>query len=103
MRSPSKLIRPFVFTMPEMARNVVVLPAPFAPISAVMLPDAARKIDAVEDTQRTVARDQSFEFEKRAHLVRPTKIGLDDVRIGLDCRREAVRDLLAEIEDDDVV
>ena len=35
---PSKRMSPVARTMPESARNVVVLPAPFAPSSVVMPP-----------------------------------------------------------------
>ena len=43
MRSPAKNTSPLVRTMPQRARKVVVLPAPLAPSSAVMVPSAMVK------------------------------------------------------------
>ena len=37
---PSKTSEPSVATMPEIARSVVVLPAPFAPSSATISPSS---------------------------------------------------------------
>ena len=41
---PSNSIAPVVRTMLQMARNVVVLPAPLAPSSVVTLPSSSEKL-----------------------------------------------------------
>jgi hypothetical protein len=44
MRSPAKRMTPVVRTMAEMARSVVVLPAPLAPSTVVMPPGSMENV-----------------------------------------------------------
>ena len=64
--SPSKLIAPSVRTMPQMARSVVVLPAPLAPSSVVMPPGSSAKLDAVQRLRLAVVRLETLDLEQRA-------------------------------------
>jgi hypothetical protein len=48
---------------PAMQRSSVVLPQPEGPSRQAMLPVSTRKADAIDDGMRSVALDDSFEFE----------------------------------------
>ena len=48
-----------------MARSVVVLPAPFAPMSVTMLPFSTFSEDAVQRADGAVADDEIFDLKHR--------------------------------------
>ena len=72
MRSPAKRISPVVRTiMLQIARSMVVLPAPFAPNKRgdAALFDVQR--NAVEDVGLAIRRIELVDFEQCGHTVSP--------------------------------
>ena len=67
IRSPAKRTSPDIVTSPEIARSVVVLPAPFAAEDGHDLALADRERDAVERLHRAVASLDVLELEERRH------------------------------------
>src|ERR1700716_1968829 len=105
MSRPSSRTRPdHGRTSPLTARSRVVLPAPFAPSTAVMLPSSARNetpFNARTASYRTARSRTSSTV--RLLLDGLAEIGLDDRRVIANPRRLTAGDDLAEVEDDDLV
>ena len=53
--------------MLQIARSVVVLPAPLAPSSVVMLPSLSAKVEAVQRLDLAVIGAQILDVEHRGH------------------------------------
>ena len=64
--SPSNLIVPSVRTMPQMARSVVVLPAPLAPSSVVMPPGSSAKLTPCSACVCAVVGVETLHLQQRA-------------------------------------
>ena len=60
-------------TVPEIARSVVVLPAPFAPSSATTSPSSTRERDAVQRLDRPVARLDVAQLKQRRNRRLPDR------------------------------
>src|SRR5688572_14406097 len=96
MRSPAKRISPSVFTMAHKARSVVVLPAPFAPRSAVMRPFSSAK--------SRPCSTRVWPYPARsARTSSSAKVRSHELGMALDLGRRPLRDHLAEIQRDDLL
>src|SRR5215471_1047127 len=102
---PLNTIVPSRATTPEIARRVVVLPAPFAPRSATISPSST-----VSDTPcnaRTAPyrawTSVSSSSGIRARRRPGAEVRLDHCGVGLDLLRRAGRDRPSEVEDGDAV
>src|SRR5277367_3921851 len=97
MRAPANWMEPSVRIMPQMARRVVVLPAPLAPSSAVTPPSSTTKSrpckTLVSPYQACRATASSS-----AGIVGVTEVGADDFRLIADRVGRAVGDLHAEFQ-----
>ena len=105
---PSKRISPLIRTMPQSARNVVVLPAPLAPSKVTMLPFVEREVEPVQRLVLAVKGAQPADLEHHRRILRPrsfglAEIGADHLLVLLHRGRRALGDLPAEIERDDLV
>src|SRR5260370_17184857 len=101
MSWPSKTTLPVLRTVPDMARRVVVLPAPLAPRSATMPPASTLSDTPCSALMGPYAATTPFS-SSCAILLRP-QVGLDDARVGLYFARGAFRDHAAEVEHDDAI
>src|ERR1043166_3203413 len=111
--SPSHSIRPLcAFKSPEIARNVVDLPAPFAPINVTMSPFPTRNETSCSavivpyETERsfsssTAIRPLCFHWALAVFLRFLAQIRLDHLRICPDLLGCAFRDLDSVIENED--
>ena len=63
---PSKRISPCVGIMPQSARSVVVLPAPFAPRSVVTPPSSMREVEPVQHAHVAIGGPQIAHLDERA-------------------------------------
>src|ERR1700678_3656179 len=100
----SSLIRPWLsLSDPSIARRRVVLPAPLAPSTAVIVPAGA-----VTDTSRSTVTapyppQTPVTCSDAGLLMQDSQVGLGDERIGLNFRRAALGDQDAEVEHENVV
>src|ERR1700722_7661612 len=104
--SPPRIISPCVRNMPQIARNVVVLPAPLAPSSAVTPPSSTMKSMPCSTRVSPYAACRplaSSSAGMRVFLLRVTEIGADHFRLGAYFIRRAVGDLDAEFQGHDLV
>src|SRR5260370_551777 len=101
MSWPSKTTLPVLRTVPDMARRVVVLPAPLAPRSATMPPASTLSDTPCSALMGPYAATTPFS-SSCAILLRP-QVGLDDARVGLHFARGAFGDHAAEVEHDDAI
>src|SRR5215471_15931758 len=105
---PSNRIDPLDgFTSPEIARSVVLLPAPFAPNRPTASPSPISietpEIAGTEPYAALTPASLSMRAPTgRSVHIAGTKIGADHFRIFDDFLRRAFGDLLAVIEHDDV-
>src|SRR5438094_6665937 len=108
---PSSVTLPLLGrTVPEMARIVVVLPAPFAPISATTVPaltvseaptsTSLRPYPACRSETTSTLDLRSNRLRCGAGFDLP-EIRFDDLRMALHLRRRALGDGLAAVEDRD--
>src|SRR5262245_28456428 len=93
MLRPAKPTSPSVFTMPHRARRVVVLPAPFAPSSAVIDPSSMRKSSPCSTRVCPYAAC-------RRSTSSSAKVGLYQLGVAAHFRGRALRDAAAEVERD---
>src|SRR5580658_877896 len=106
MDLPPSMMSPCVRTIPQMARSVVVLPAPFAPKSAVTPPSSTEKSMPCSTFVSPYAACRplaSSSAGMSVFLLRVAEIGADDFRFGAHFVRRAVGDLNAELQRDDLV
>src|SRR3954447_12000829 len=96
MSWPSKVIvPPATGRSPEMARIVVVLPAPLAPISATISPSATSRLMPCRAWIRPYSRAT---LESSSSIGGLPQVGGDHLRVVADRGRGALRDLLAELQ-----
>src|SRR5690349_12160956 len=98
-RSPAKTMSPLVRTVAEMARSVVVLPAPFAPSTATISPSPTERsipCSACNGPYRA-ATPRSSSRGMLGPLA--AQIRLDHRRVALNLRGRALGDLAPEVED----
>src|SRR5580692_9016008 len=106
MRSSPSRISPVVRTIPQIARSVVVLPAPLAPSSAVTPPSSTEKSMPCSTRVSPYAACRplaSSSAGMSVFLLRVAEIGADDFRLGPHLVRRAVGDLDAEFQRHDLV
>src|SRR6185437_729992 len=101
---PSSLIwPPLGLIEPSIARSSVVLPAPLAPSTAVIVP-AGAVIDTLRSTGAPpYPADTSRTSSEAGLLMEHSQVGLRDQRIGLHLRRAARGDQYAEVEHEYVI
>src|ERR1019366_8027008 len=104
--SPPRISSPCVRTMPQIARNVVVLPAPLAPRSAVTPPSSTEKSMPCSTfvspyaACRPLASSSAGMF---VFLLRIAKIGAYHFRFGPHLIRRAIGDLQTKFQRHDFV
>src|ERR1700747_1246289 len=104
---PSKLIDPDdSATSPEIARSVVLLPAPLAPsrptASPALMLMETWEIAGTEPYAALMPLSSSMGASARWRMYIGPEIGADDLRIFHDLLGRAFRDLLAMVEHDDM-
>ena len=100
MRSPPQRISPLVRTMPQIARRVVVLPAPLAPSSAVTPPSSTTKSMPCSTASAPYAAcsDRRPQAAPACCTPRLAEIGADHLRLVAHLLGRAVGDLQAELQ-----
>src|ERR1700722_17931720 len=104
--SPPRIRSPWVRTMPQIARNVVVLPAPLAPSSAVTPPSSTAKSMPCRTFVSPYAACRplaSSSAGMSVFLLGVAEIGADYFRLGPHLIRGAIGDLDAEFQGHDLV
>src|SRR5258706_10288786 len=102
MRWPAKRISPWVRTMPQSARSVVVLPAPLAPSSVVIVPSSMEKLMPCS-TRVWPYEACKAAASRKAMLGGAPQVGLDEFGMLLNLRGCPFGDLLAEIQRHDAI
>src|SRR5262245_32481905 len=102
IRWPAKRTSPVVFTMPQTARRVVVLPAPLAPRMVVMPPASTANARPCSTVVHPYWAWRSA-ASSRGGIRSLAQIRLDHFGVPLDLAGRTFRDLPAEIEDHDAV
>ena len=112
MSAPSTRIVPAIGrTSPEIARSVVVLPAPFGPSSATTSPALDVEVERRGRPPPRPARRQPFELSTgpppsanvSVSFAAEPEVGGDHLGVGAHVARRADRDHLAELEHDDAI
>src|SRR5512132_174761 len=93
---PAKTMSPDVRVMLEIARSVVVLPAPFAPRSATTSPSSTRSETPWSARMGPYRAWTSFSSSSG---ILASEIGLDHVGVLLHLARRSLRDLPPEVQD----
>src|SRR5258707_6119927 len=94
---PANSISPPLRTRPEIARRVVVLPAPFAPSSATISPSSTF---SDSPCSATIGPYRAVTFRSSSRGIElPPEIRLDHVRVRAHLGRRAFRELAPEVED----
>src|ERR1700722_8630568 len=104
--SPPRMISPCVRTMPQIARRVVVLPAPLAPRSAVTPPSSTTKSMPCRTFVSPYAACRPLASSNAGMMVlllRVAEVGADHLRFGAHLIGRAVGDLNAEFQRHDFV
>src|SRR5271165_3054754 len=104
--SPPRSRSPWVRTMPQIARNVVVLPAPLAPRSAVTPPSSTEKSMPCNTLVSPYAACRPLASSSAGmsiFLLRVAKIGADHFRFGSHFIRRAIGDLQTKFQRHDFV
>src|SRR5437764_14789609 len=101
-RIPSYSTFPAVFlTIPEMARSVVVLPAPLAPSMVTMVPSSTTSERPWSARTEPYAACRSVSSSSAIGF--GSQVGLDDGGVLAHLAGRSLRDLPAEVQDDDAV
>src|SRR5438105_10103999 len=94
-RSPRKLMLPAVGRRsPEIARTVVLLPAPLAPSRHTSSPASTRRLTPCSTSTAPYATDTPSSVSKDLSRA---QVGADHVRVSLDLRGCALGDLLSVV------
>src|SRR3954447_5894255 len=93
---PANMISPRVRTVPEIARSVVVLPAPFAPRTATACPSSTAS--EIPCSAFTCPYDAPTPPSSSSGIVRRPQVRLDHRRARAHLVRRAARDQPAEVQ-----
>src|ERR1700677_2317428 len=106
MGSPPRMMSPCVRTIPQIARSVVVLPAPLAPNRAVTPPSSTEKLMPWRTFVSPYAACRllaSSNAGMNVFLLRVAEIGADHFRFGTHLVRRSIGDLHAKLQRHDFV